>query len=230
VTVAHPSESRLLRTDHVFVGSRKVGDPTSFWDDSDRTLATVRGTQHRDFLVDEVVHHPCEEWNVLDGGVTVFELRRYDPGDHPSYVVMGDDDEPLGTYFCEGSALHNQFVVRDEAAAPVANMRTRHHLHELRDLHGPGLACCRRVLDRYGDDPLQEVWELRIESDDDLLDRRVVLAAPLVSALSSHAKRHIDASCSIAGVLLVAFPPAGLGLLAVEECLDGWYWLRRKLE
>ena len=226
----HSAGSRLLKANDLFVGSRTIGGPISFWADEDRTLATVHPAEEFDLLVEEVVHHPCEEWNVLDGGATVFDLRRYDPGDHPSYVVIGDDGEPLGTYFCEGGTLHEQFVVRDDASAPVANMRTRRHIHELRELHGPGLASCRRVLDRYGDDPLQEVWELHIETDDDLLDRRVLLAAPLVSSLASHPKRHIDASCNVAGVLLVAFPPLGAGLILLEECIDGWYWLRRKLE
>jgi hypothetical protein len=230
VSDAHLLGHRLLKTDDLFVGSRTIGGPITFWDNGNRTLATVHGVDDQNILVDQVVHRPCEEWNVLDGTMTVFELRRYDPGEHPSYDVIGDDGEPLGTYFCEGGALHEQFVVRDDASAPVANMRTRHHIHELRELHGRGIASCRRVLDRYGDDPLQEVWELHIESNDDLLDRRAILAAPLVSALASHPKRHIDASCSIAGALLVAAPPIGAGLLVLEECLDGWYWLRRKLE
>ena len=51
-----------------------------------------------------------------------------------------------------------------------------------------------------------------------------------MSSLASHPKRHWDASCNIAGVLLLAVPPVGAGMLLLEECLDGWYWLRRKLE
>ena len=74
------------------------------------------------------------------------------------------------------------------------------------------------------------MWELHIETHPELLDRRVILAAPLVSALASHPKRHLDASCNVSGALLVAIPPIGAGLLVLEECVDGWYWLRRKLE
>jgi hypothetical protein len=67
---------RLLKTDDMFVGSRMVGGPVSFWDDDDRTLATVDAAEHRDVLVDQVVHHPCEEWDVVEGDATVFEPAR----------------------------------------------------------------------------------------------------------------------------------------------------------
>jgi hypothetical protein len=234
--VGRPTHRRLvLETDHVFVGLRQVGDEAllCFWDDEDRTLARIHpsaGGTLRSAAIDLLAHRPWDEWNVIDDEGIVFRLRRYEAGDHPSYIVVDDNDEPLGTFFCEGGALHEEIVVRDEAAAPVAELSTRHHVHELRELHGSGLASCRRVVDRYGDDPLQEVWELHIESNDDLVDRRVLLAAPMVSALTSHPKRHLDPSCAVAGALLLTVPPAGLALLLFEECLDGWYWIRRKLQ
>jgi hypothetical protein len=223
----------LLRVDEVLVGSRAVGEPIAYWDEHGRDLARVHPTSDPGALqvmAEQVVHHPAEEWRVGDDNGTIFTILRYDPADHPSYVTVDEDAEPLGTFLCEGGLLHEHVVVRDETSAPVATMRTRHHEHELRALHGPPLATCERVAEHYDDDPLQEIWRLRIETDDDLLDRRVLLAAPLVCALTSHPKRHLDPQCTIAAVLLLTVPPVGAAMLIVEETIDGLYWLRRRLD
>src|SRR6266566_1798332 len=48
-----------------------------------------------------------------------------------------------------------------------------------------------------------EVWRVRIERDAHSLDRRALVATPLVCHLIRHPKRHIDLDCTVATALLL---------------------------
>ena len=223
----------LLEPDELFVGAKSTGAPLTYWDNDQRDLAAVAGTEPttlRDLLSDELVRRTAEAWQVTDDRGPVFLVRRYAASDHPSYDIVDPSGDVLATFFCEGGLLHEDVVVRDDATAPVAELRTRRHVHELRELHGLRLASCRRTFDPAGNDPHDEVWSVRIEPHADVLDRRALVAAPLVCHLIGHPKRHIDPDCTIAGALLVTVPPVGAVLIGVERAIDGLYWLRRKFD
>jgi hypothetical protein len=222
-----------LEADELFVGAKSTGSPLTYWDAEDRDLAAVSGTEPAsltEFLGAELVSKTAEAWKITDDRGPVFLVRRYAASDHPSYDVVDPGGNVLATFFCEGGLLHEEVVVRDDATAPVAEIRTHHHLHELRELHGRRLASCHRTFDPAGNDPHDEVWFVHIEPDADVLDRRALVAAPLVCHLIGHPKRHIDPDCTIAGALLVTVPPVGAVLIGVERAIDGLYWLRRKFD
>lgn len=221
---------RLLEADELFVGARETGAPLTYWADSKHDLATVSPLDPAGLIQDELVRQTEEAWEVTDGDGPVFSVLRYEASDHPSYDVVSPDDSVLATFFCEGGLLHEHLVVRDEATAPVARMRTHHHVHEIEELHGERLAACQRLFDPAGNDIHDEVWRVRIETAAHVLDRRALVAAPLVCHLTGHPKRHIDPDCMIAEVLLLAVPPVGATIIAVERAIDGVYWLRRKLD
>lgn len=181
-------------------------------------------------LADLVVRQVTEAWTVKDGDGPLFGLRRYEATEDLSFDVVDPDGEPLATFLVDARLLHDEVVVRDGSSAPVGEVVTDDGVHELRELHGSLLAESRRVLERPGGEPTEQIWQVVIHrGGDELFDRRVLVAAPLVCLLTVHAKREWDPDSTLGAALLVAFPPAGLLVLAVERTLDGLYWLRRKL-
>jgi hypothetical protein len=75
-----------------------------------------------------------------------------------------------------------------------------------------------------------EIWSVDIEGDTGSLDRRVMIAAPLVCHLIGHPKRHFDPDSTIAATLLIAVPPVRGALIVAERIMDGLYWPRRKFD
>ena len=226
----------LLNQDHLNVGSRTGGSRLTYWTGEGPDLAIVRPVDDDklpelvDMFKDEVVRKLDEAWNIVDDDGTIFSLRRYGGADHPSYDVVVDGDRVAGTFFHEGGLVHQHVIVRDDAAAPVAEIDTRHHVRHIHRFTGAELAACRRTYDPSGNDELGEIWEVDIEGDLGSLDRRVVVAAPLVCHLIEHRKRHFDPDSTIATSLLIAVPPVGGPMLVAERVMDGLYWLRRKLD
>jgi hypothetical protein len=232
-TQRHASKRRLLQERELFVGAHDRGAPVTYWKPGGERLARVVALADDDllaFVKDEIVRDLAEAWDVADDHGTVFSVRRYEASEHPSYDVVDADGQQLGTFFCRGGMLHEHVVVRDETSAPVAEMDTEDHVHELRARHGPKLAACRRTYDPPGNDISDEVWSVTIEPAAGPLDRRVLAAAPLVCHLIGHPKRHIDPDCTISAALLVAVPPVGGAMIVAERVMDGFYWLRRKLD
>ena len=227
---------RILTEDHLNVGSRTGGGRLTYWTGDGPDVAEVRGVGEHDlslitdFVKDEVIRELAEAWDVVDDDGTVFSLRRYQGADHPSYDVVVDGDRVAGTFFHEGGLVHQHVIVRDDASAPVAEIDTEHHVRRLRERHGTELAACRRTFDPSGNDEAGEIWSVDIEDDVGSLDRRVVIAAPLVCHLIEHRKRHFDPDSTIATSLLIAVPPVGGAMLVAERVMDGLYWLRRKLD
>jgi len=220
----------------MYVGARQTGAPLTYWSHDGVELACVHPVAEDDlspivdFIKDEVVRELCEAWNVTDEHGVVFSLRRYEAADHPSYDVVVDDDRSVGTFFYEGGLVHERVIVRDDASAPVAEIETHDHIHALNERHGSHLARCRRTFDPPGNDVGDEVWSVDIERAPDSLDRRVLVAAPLVCHLIGRPKRHFDPDSAIATSLLIAVPPVGGVLIVAERAMDGLYWLRRKFD
>ncbi|HEY9557688.1 MAG TPA: hypothetical protein VIR58_13200 [Acidimicrobiales bacterium] len=224
----------FLETSEVFVGAPLVDGALGYWDVDDRQLARIESDEDtpgllEDFVAGLVLSSPVHAWRISASDGPVFSIGLYEAADDPSFRILSPEGEHLGTYLCDDGVLRDEILVREEATAPVAEVETRRRLHQLRELHGPPMATCKRVLDRVGDDPLQEVWWLQVHDDRDILDRRVLLALPLVCALTGPMKRSVGPDGVVAGTLLLALPPVGLALLLVEGAIDGWYWLRRQL-
>lgn len=180
-------------------------------------------------MKDMVIRKLAEAWHIDDDHGTVFSLRRYEGADHPSYDVV-DKDRVLGTFFHEGGLVHEHVIVRDDTSAPVAEIDTGHHVHRLHALHGAELAACRRTFDPAGNDPTGEIWSVDIEGATAPLDRRVLVAAPLVCQLIGHHERTFDPDSTVAASLLIAVPPVGGVMIVAERVMDGLYWLRRKFD
>ena len=227
---------RLLTEDHLNVGSRTGGSRITYWTGTGADLATVRAVggadlpELVDMVKDEVIRKLAEAWHVDDEDGTVFALRRYEGAAHPSFDVVVDSDRVAGTFFHEGGLVHQHVIVRDDASAPVAEIETRHHLHLLRERHGAELAECRRTFDPAGNDPTGEIWSVDITDETGSLDRRVLVAAPLVCHMIAHQERTFDPDSTIAASLLIAVPPVGGAMILAERVMDGVYWLRRKLD
>jgi len=236
VSRRRPRPRRILTEDHLNVGSRTGGARITYWTGTGADLATVRAVGGGDLpdlvdmVKDEVIRKLAEAWEVVDDDGIVFSLRRYEGSDHPSFDVVVDDDRVAGTFFHEGGLVHQHVIVRDDMSAPVAEIQTRHHLHELRERHGAELAECRRTFDPAGNDPTGEIWSIDITGDTGSLDRRVVVAAPLVCHLIAHQERKFDPDSTIAATLLIALPPVGGAMIVAERVMDGVYWLRRKFD
>ena len=226
---------QILVEDELFVGAYEPGETMTYWNAGGHELARVQPVERDtspllELAEEQIVRHPAAAWDVTDRKGTVFSLRRYEGSDHLSYDVVVDDDRVIGTFFCEGGLLHEHVIVRDDAAAPVAEIATDHRVHELRERHGDLLATCRRTADWAGNDPDDEVWGVQIAPHEGDLDRRVLVAAPLVCHLVGHRKRGLDPDSTIATALLVAVPPVGGVMIVAERVMDGLYWLRRKLD
>ena len=231
----------LLATDDLFVGARTPGVArVTYWDGKGTELAQAvaeHATRHNP-VVDEMLRNVTdtavrtidESWTISDRIGPMFTIRRYRAADHPSYDVVADDGGVLATFFCDGGVIHQHVIVRDDAAAPVAAVTVHHHVHELRMLHGDRVASCNRVRDPLGNDTSDEVWHLHVEPDTDLMDRRALVAMPLVCHLMAFPKRHIDPDCTLAVAALVVVPPVGAVAIAVERAVDGVLWLRRRLD
>jgi len=236
VTRRKEHRRRILTEDHLNLGSRTGGSRITYWTGEGPDLATVRPVGDEDLpplvdlVKDEVVRELAEAWDVVDDDGVVFSVRRYKAADHPSYDVVVDDDRVAGTFFYEGGVVHQHVIVRDDASAPVAEIDTRDHVHHLRARHGADLAACRRTYDPSGNDEIGEIWSVDIEGDSGTLDRRVLVAAPLVCHLIGRPKRHLDPDSTIAASLLIAVPPVGGVMIVAERVMDGLYWLRRKFD
>ena len=178
----------------------------------------------------EATDHVDERWVVLDNEEPLFYVERYRPVEHPSYGVFDPDGRHLGTYVSEGGLIHRNVTVREAASAPAATIRVEHHRHVLAEPDGRELGCCWRAFSAVGNDDDDEVWGLQIENQPVLLDRRVLVAAPLVCHLTAFPKRHFDAGGEIALLMVVLVPPVGLAMAGVERAIDGLYWLRRRLD
>jgi hypothetical protein len=229
----HPaSESPLLQERELYVGPRTLAAPITFWHGDGPDLGRVAWHDESTLamLADAVMRDVAEACTVRDADGPLFDLRRYEAADDLSFDVVDPAGISLATFYVDTGFIHDEVVVRDGTSAPVGEVVTDDGVHELRELHGSALADSRRVLERAGGDPTEQIWEVVIHPEgDDLFDRRVLVATPLVCLLTSHSKREWDPDSTIGVGLLIAFPPAGALVLAVERTLDGLYWLRRKL-
>jgi hypothetical protein len=227
---------RLLEVDELFVGRPVLGADFAYRDASGEVLADVEvlhTPEHAKLdalLAGESTRHVDERWVVVHDGEPLFFVEQYRATGGSSYGVFSPDGDSLGTYVSEGGVLHHNVVVREASSAPVATIRVRHHRHVITHANGAEIGYCWRAFVAIGNDEDDEAWGLRLEGDADLLDRRALVAAPLVCHLMAFPKRHFDSGGEIGILLVETVPPVGLAVVVIERTLDGLYWLRRRLD
>jgi hypothetical protein len=122
--------------------------------------------------------HLNERHTVLDRlDVPVFHVERYRAASEPAFAVFEPDGDALAVY-----RASNPFLVRDGTGAPVAQLHERKDRLELVETGGGPIAQCWRA-------PLDlgwltdEQWGLTVLEEPVVLDRRALVAFPLVCRL-----------------------------------------------
>lgn len=226
---------RLLELDEIFVGSPQLGENFAYWDTNGEVLAGIEVLHTPDskvgaLLAGESMRHVDERWVVIADDEPLFFVEQYRAAGSSSYGVFDPGGDALGTFVSEGGVLHREVVVREASSAPVATIHVRHHRHVITHANGTQIGYCWRAFSAVGNDEDDELWGLQLEGDAELLDRRALVAAPLVCHLMAFPKRHLDSGGEIGILLLEVVPPVGMVVVGVERALDGLYWRRRRLD
>jgi len=122
--------------------------------------------------------HLDERHTVVDElEVPVFYVERYRAGRGASFGVYEPDGDALAVYIPD-----EPFVVRDGTGAPVARLEKRKDRLELVEVGGGVIAqCWRSPLDLGW--LVDEQWGLTVLEEPVVLDRRALVAFPLVCRL-----------------------------------------------
>jgi hypothetical protein len=225
-----------LEVDELYVGRPTLGATFAYRGADGEVLADVdvlHVPEHPKvdaLLAGESSRHVDERWVVVDVEGPLFFVEQYRATGRASYGVFDPEGGPLGTYVSEDGVLHREIVVREASSAPVATIRVAHHRHVITHADGYEIGWCWRAFSAIGNDDDDEVWGLRLTEDAGLLDRRALVAAPLICHLTAHPKRHFDSGGEIGIILLETLPPVGLVVVGIERAVDGLYWLRRRLD
>ena len=137
--------------------------------------------------------HTCLD---LDDNV-LFYVERYRAVPELAFTVFDPSGTPLATYLSTDDLLDREVVVRDGTSAPVATMRAgADHRLDLFDTGGEHLGFCwHEECDLIT--VIDDRWGLVMLEAPHALDRRAIVAAPLVCRLISHRRprpkpRHRD--------------------------------------
>jgi hypothetical protein len=122
--------------------------------------------------------HLNERHTVLDRlDVPAFYVERYRAASEPAFAVFEPDGDALAVY-----RSGNPFVVRDGTGAPVARLHERKDRLELVEVGGGPIAQCWRAPLDLGW-LIDEQWGLTVLEEPVVLDRRALVAFPLVCRL-----------------------------------------------
>ena len=117
--------------------------------------------------------HLNERYTVVDqSGACVFYVERYRAASAAAFTVFDPDGQPLAVY------LSDELIVRDGTSAPVATFND----HELVERDGTVLARCARM-PLFVQWLVDDEWTLGVGKEPKALDRRAVVAFPLVCRL-----------------------------------------------
>src|SRR5207248_303806 len=129
-------------------------------------------------LTGDSLHHLDERHTVLDNmDVPVFHVERYRAASEPAFTVFEPDGDALAVY-----RTGKPFIVRDGTGAPVARLHERKDRLELVEVGGGPIAQCWRSPVDLGW-LVDEQWGLTVLEEPVVLDRRALVAWPLVSRL-----------------------------------------------
>ena len=107
--------------------------------------------------------------------VEQFHVEAYAAVDRGGWGVFEPDGRPLATYVDDGEST----VIREAASAPVASLRAIGSRWEIVETGGGSLGLCWREAQLFAE-VIDERYGLVVFDRPSLLDRRALLAAPLV--------------------------------------------------
>jgi hypothetical protein len=129
-------------------------------------------------LAGDSLLHLDERHSVIDVfDVPVFHVERYRAASKPAFAVFEPDGDALAVYLSG-----DPFVVRDGTGAPVARLHERKDRLELVEVGGGAIAQCWRSPVDLGW-LIDEQWGLTVLEEPVVLDRRALVAFPLVCRL-----------------------------------------------
>jgi hypothetical protein len=141
----------------------------------------------RALLSGQSVHHLEERHTCLDlDDIPLFYVQRYRAVDGAAFAVFRPDGDAMAAYVPYRNVFRKEVEIRDSTGAPVAAMRhSRHHRLDLFETGGSQIAVCWREdvdLGSFVDDK----WGLTVFAEPRCLDRRAIVAAPLICRLLSY--------------------------------------------
>jgi hypothetical protein len=124
------------------------------------------------------LRHLNERHTVFDhDDVQVFYVERYLAASEPAFAVFDPEGDALAVYLSG-----DPFLVRDGTGAPIARLQPRKDRLELEEVGGGPIAqCWRSPLDLGW--LIDEQWGLTVLDEPAVLDRRGLVAFPLVCRL-----------------------------------------------
>jgi len=129
-------------------------------------------------LAGDSLAHLDERYTVIDSDdLPVFYVERYRAASEPAFAVFDPDGDPLAVY-----RSGNPFIVRDGTGAPVAELHHRKDRLELVEVGGGPIAQCWRSPLDLGS-MVDEQWGLTVLEEPAVLNRRALVAWPLVCRL-----------------------------------------------
>jgi hypothetical protein len=124
-------------------------------------------------LAGESQRHLADRYTVLDlADVPLFRVERYRAVTAPAYAVSDLDGDPIATFL----TVDHGIEVRDGASAPVATMHRDGDRWPVVETGGDQVALC-------WPEELGDRWGLTVFDRPVTLDRRALVAAPLVAWL-----------------------------------------------
>jgi hypothetical protein len=129
-------------------------------------------------LQHDSLRHLDERHTAIDrDDVPVFYVERYRAASKAAFAVFAPDDDPLAVYMSG-----DPFVVRDGTGAPIARLEPHPDRIELVEVGGGLIAqCWQGPLDLGW--VMDDQWGLTVLDEPKLLDRRALVACPLVCRL-----------------------------------------------
>jgi hypothetical protein len=164
-------------------------------------------------LTGDSLRHLDERHTVVDGhDVPLFYVERYRATTSPSFAVYDPAGDALAVYVSD-----EPMIVRDGTGAPVARLRHRSDRLELLETGGDTIAqCWRSEVDLVW--MVDDQWGLTVLDEPKALDRRALVAWPLVCRLlwSGAPREKRDAT---------VHPAAGLAVeLGIHALTSGLTW------
>ena len=129
-------------------------------------------------LAHDSLRHLDERHTAIDADdVPVFYVERYAAASKPAFAVFDPDGDPLAVYLSG-----DPFVVRDGTGAPIARLHPHSDRVELVEVGGGPIAqCWSSPLDLGW--MMDEQWGLTVLQEPAALNRRALVACPLVCRL-----------------------------------------------
>jgi hypothetical protein len=181
------SKNAFVRTGSTNLTRQAARGPLVFVEPAGDVQATVLmqelGTGQGESLLDAVVArdalvHLNERHTAVDvDGAPVFYVERYRAASEPAFGVYEPDGDALAVYLSG-----DPFVVRDGTGAPVARLTEKTDRLELLEVGGGPIAQCWRAPVDLGW-LIDEQWGLTVLEEPQVLDRRALVAWPLVCHL-----------------------------------------------